>query len=97
MNNLNFGNYTRINKVKARKEFLNGSTIRMCMCKINPLNEWHFYEDINLKTISDTKYGSDYNYGFDMSYGDLFRFSEYFEKQAKKYGLVHEFKENGII
>ena len=35
--------------------------------------------------------------GFDMSYGDLFRFSEYFEKQAKKYGLVHEFKENGII
>lgn len=66
MNNLNFGNYTRINKVKARKEFLNGSTIRMCMCKINPLNEWHFYEDINLKTISDTKYGSDYNYGFDF-------------------------------
>lgn len=35
--------------------------------------------------------------GFNMSYGDLFRFSAYFEKQAKKYGLVHEFKENGII
>lgn len=52
MNNMNFGNYTRISKVKARKEFLNGSTIRMCMCKINPLNKWHFYEDINQKTIS---------------------------------------------
>ena len=35
--------------------------------------------------------------GFDMSYDDLFGFSAYFEKQAKKYGLVHEFKENGII
>lgn len=35
--------------------------------------------------------------GFDMSYGDLFEFSAYFEKQAKKYGLVHEFKENGIL
>ena len=31
------------------------------------------------------------------SYGELASFSDYFEKQARRYGLVKEFKENGII
>lgn len=33
----------------------------------------------------------------DYSYDDLAHYTEYFEKMAKKYGLVKEFKENGII
>lgn len=31
------------------------------------------------------------------SYGELIEFSGYFERLAKRYGLVKEFKENGII
>ncbi len=31
------------------------------------------------------------------SYGELAYFSSYFEKLAKRYGLITEFKENGII
>lgn len=31
------------------------------------------------------------------SYGELAYYGEYFEKLAKRYGLVKEFKENGII
>lgn len=31
------------------------------------------------------------------SYGDLVYWGNYFEKQAKRYGLTKEFKENGII
>ena len=31
------------------------------------------------------------------SYGELAYFSDYFEAKARRYGLVKEFKENGII
>ena len=31
------------------------------------------------------------------SYGELAYYSGYFERLAKRYGLVKEFKENGII
>ena len=31
------------------------------------------------------------------SWGDLYEFGCYFEKLARRYGLVKEFKENGII
>lgn len=35
----------------------------------------------------------DHNY----SYGELVYWQGYFERLAKRYGLVEEFKENGII
>ena len=31
------------------------------------------------------------------SWGELAYYSNYFEKLAKRYGLIEEFKENGII
>lgn len=31
------------------------------------------------------------------SYGELVCWQSYFERLAKRYGLVHEFRENGII
>ena len=31
------------------------------------------------------------------SYGELAFYSDYFEKKAKRYGLLKEFRENGII
>lgn len=31
------------------------------------------------------------------SYGELAYWKDYFERLARKYGLVEEFKENGII
>ena len=38
---------TRINKTTARKLFNNGITLRVCMCKVNPTNEfYHLYTDI---------------------------------------------------
>lgn len=36
---------------------------------------------------------ADHNY----SYSELAYFSDYFEAKARRYGLVKEFKENGII
>ena len=36
---------------------------------------------------------ADHNY----SYGELACFSDYFEAKARRYGLVREFKGNGII
>ena len=31
------------------------------------------------------------------SYGELAYYTEYFERLAKRYGLVREYRENGII
>lgn len=31
------------------------------------------------------------------SYGELYEFGAYFEKLGKRYGLIKEFRENGII
>ena len=31
------------------------------------------------------------------SWGELLRFSDYFTKVGKRYGLLREFRENGII
>lgn len=33
----------------------------------------------------------------DYSYGELAEFQQYFENKAKKYGLIREFRENGIV
>ena len=33
----------------------------------------------------------------DYSYGELAYYGEYFSRLARRYGLVREFKENGII
>ncbi len=37
----------KINKEKARKFFNAGKTIRLCASKINPINVWGFYADVN--------------------------------------------------
>lgn len=42
----------------------------------------------------------DWQYNFDSNnydYYDLMLYDEYFTKLAKRYGLIKEFKENGII
>lgn len=31
------------------------------------------------------------------SYGEILEYTEYFEKQGKRYGLLKEFRENAII
>ena len=36
-------------------------------------------------------------YDQNYSYGELAYYGEYFSRLAKQYGLVREFKENGII
>ena len=36
-------------------------------------------------------------YNNNYSYGELASFMEYFAKLAKRYGLITEFRENGII
>lgn len=32
-----------------------------------------------------------------LSYEDIYIFTKHFEKTAKRYGLIKEFRENGII
>ena len=36
-------------------------------------------------------------YGKEYSYSELLEKQEYFSKLGKRYGLIEEFKENGII
>ena len=36
-------------------------------------------------------------YNHNYSYGELYDFSKSFERLAKRYGLIKEFRENGII
>ena len=36
-------------------------------------------------------------YNYNYSYGELFYFSNNFELLAKRYGLIKEFREKGII
>ena len=45
------------------------------------------------KAINTQQHFSENSY----SMSDLADFSEYFEKLGKRYGLIKEFKENGII
>ena len=33
----------------------------------------------------------------DYCWGDLHIYQQYFENKAKKYGLIREFRENGIV
>lgn len=36
-------------------------------------------------------------YGVSMSYGELQCFCDYFTTQGKRYGLLREFRENGVL
>lgn len=33
----------------------------------------------------------------DFSYSEIIKYQDYFQKQGKRYGLLKEFRENGII
>ena len=47
MRKLNFDGLTRVNKTTARRLFNNGVTLRVCMCKVDPTNEfYHLYSTI---------------------------------------------------
>lgn len=49
--------------------------------------------EIRLEAIFWQIQASGYNY----SYGELLEKQIYFEKMGKKYGLIREFRENGIL
>lgn len=50
-------------------------------------------EEARNKAIEWQSHFSDESY----SWGELLRFQEYFTKLGKRYGLLREFRENGII
>lgn len=50
-------------------------------------------ENVRDKAVEWQNGFCDQNY----SYGELAYYGEYFSRLAKRYGLVREFKENGII
>lgn len=55
------------------------------------------YQDAKEKARNEA---IDWQYEFaehDYSYGELAYWQDYFEKKARRYGLVQEFRENGII
>ena len=41
MKNYEFENLKRVNKTTARKHFYNGDKIRICMCRVNPTNDFY--------------------------------------------------------
>lgn len=49
--------------------------------------------DVREKAINFQQMFSEY----DFSYSEIIEYQDYFLKQGKRYGLLKEFRENGII
>lgn len=49
--------------------------------------------DVREKAINFQQAFSEY----DFSYSEIIEYQDYFQKQGKRYGLLKEFRENGII
>lgn len=49
--------------------------------------------DVREKAINFQQMFSEY----DFSYSEIIEYQDYFQKQGKRYGLLKEFRENGII
>lgn len=49
--------------------------------------------DVRQKAINFLQVSSEY----DFSYSEIIKYQNYFLKQGKRYGLLKEFRENGII
>lgn len=46
MRNIEIGGYIRISKKEAEKRYNAGEIIRLCACKVSPVNVWGVYLDI---------------------------------------------------
>lgn len=47
MNKISVGGFTRISKRAAEKLYNAGKTVRICACKLSPVNSWGMYADAN--------------------------------------------------
>ena len=45
MRNIEIGGYIRISKKEAEKRYNAGEIIRLCACKVSPVNMWSVYVD----------------------------------------------------
>lgn len=45
MRNIEIGGYIRISKKEAEKRYNAGEIIRLCACKVSPVNMWSVYFD----------------------------------------------------
>lgn len=45
MQNIEIGGYIRISKKEAEKRYNAGEIIRLCACKVSPVNVWGVYVD----------------------------------------------------
>lgn len=45
MRNIEIGGYIRISKKEAEKRYNTGEIIRLCACKVSPVNVWGVYVD----------------------------------------------------
>ncbi len=48
MNKINVGAFRRISKRSAEKLYKEGKTIRLCACKLSPMNIYAMFADINI-------------------------------------------------
>ena len=53
MRNIEIGGYIRISKKEAEKRYNAGEIIRLCACKVSPVNVWGVYVDCQ-KAVSYT-------------------------------------------
>ena len=59
------------------------------------MNHCYAVQKNNAREIA-IKWQNDFN-NHNFSYSELVQFQDYFTKISKRYGLVKEFKENGLI
>lgn len=45
MRNIEIGGYIRISKKEAEKRYNAGEIIRLCACRVSPVNVWGVYVD----------------------------------------------------
>lgn len=58
MNRVNIGGYSRISMRKAEKLFGQGKTIRICGCKLSPVNAFGIFSDISSSNSDDIAFSN---------------------------------------
>ena len=52
MRHIEIGGFIRISKKEAERRYNSGETIRLCACKVSPVNIWGCYSDCSREKLS---------------------------------------------
>ena len=88
MNNYTFGDFTRINKIQARKLYAEGKTFYMCPVKLRPGKPW--YPEVLITPNPSDEYRS---FEKDLNSFEYYNCNSYSDQYTAFYGKVNKEKE----